>query len=81
MTQTNIATLVKAEYGDLVGARVATVRQLTTTELADLGWEDYDHDFAVVLFLDNGKALIPSRDPEGNGPGHLFVEGWKPVAE
>jgi hypothetical protein len=26
-----------------------------------------------VLILNDGTALIPMRDPEGNGPGHLDI--------
>jgi len=28
----------------------------------------------MVIILDDGTALIPSSDPEGNDSGHIFVE-------
>ena len=31
-----------------------------------------------VLILNDGTALIPMRDPEGNGPGHLDIAETAP---
>lgn len=67
---------IEKEYGSIVGAKIIGVRPLTASELADMWWDD-SYDVAFAILLDNGQALIPSRDPEGNGAGHVFVERWK----
>lgn len=67
---------IATEYGALVGAKILTVRALTASEIEMLGWDDRG-DVPFVIMLDNGKALIPSMDSEGNGAGHVFVESWK----
>jgi hypothetical protein len=66
---------VAREYGTLVGAKIIGVRTLTASELELMGWADgYSSEVALMLILDDGRALIPSMDSEGNGAGHLFVE-------
>lgn len=67
---------IQREYGSIVGAKIVGVRPLTASELDDMGWED-SYDVGFVILLDNGQALIPSMDPEGNGAGHVYVERWK----
>ena len=52
----------------LVGRKIVEVRYLDDEEAEDLGWDDA----AIVLVLDDGTRLYPSRDSEGNGPGVLF---------
>ncbi len=59
----------------LRGRTIKDVRAMTAEEIKMFGW--YDNGTAVVLLLDNEMAIIPSRDPEGNGPGFLFVEKTK----
>jgi hypothetical protein len=40
-----------------------------------MGWSDgYSSEVPFVIILDDGRALIPSMDSEGNGAGHVFVE-------
>jgi hypothetical protein len=58
------------QYGEkhLVGRKIVAVRYLTRDEAEALGWNER----SVVLVLDNGAALYPSADDEGNGPGALF---------
>ncbi len=68
---------IETEYGMLVGAKIVNVRPLTAGELEDIGWDDDGGVVPFTILLDNGRALIPSIDPEGNGAGHLFVEEWK----
>lgn len=65
---------VKEEYGAIVGQKIAQVRALSAQEQKDFGWEMYRGKVAMVIILENGAALIPSQDPEGNGPGHIFLE-------
>jgi hypothetical protein len=64
------------EYSTFVGKKIQTIRPLTKAECEDLAWEydDRYQDFpAFVIIFDDGQALIPSRDPEGNGPGFLIT--------
>lgn len=75
-TTTEARHIVLKEYGSLLHAKVLAVRPLTAAELDDLGWDDSSGTVPLVIFFDNGKALIPSMDPEGNGPGHLFLDDW-----
>lgn len=53
------------------GRTIAKVRPMTKDELDANGWDDR-WDGVVVLELDDGTRLFPSRDPEGNGPGAMF---------
>jgi hypothetical protein len=53
----------------LVGRTIKQVRKMTAKELEAEGWEG---DHALVIELDNGTLVYPSRDDEGNGPGALF---------
>ncbi len=57
----------------LVGASVSNVRKMTQGELNSHYWDD-NRGFnpVYVVELDNGVALYPSRDGEGNGGGVLF---------
>lgn len=67
------AEYIKKEYGELVGKTIKQVRPLTKTECEDLAWEyDYEYEAMVVIFTDN-TAMIPMRDPEGNGAGFLAL--------
>lgn len=68
------ADYVKREYGSLVGRKIKTVRPLTKRECEDFGWDTGYGAVPMAIILDNGTALIPSSDPEGNDAGHIFVE-------
>lgn len=59
------------EKTGLIGRTIKAVRPMTARELASQGWEDDPHG-GIVLILDDGTRLYPSRDEEGNGPGALF---------
>lgn len=65
---------IKREYGSLVGRKIKTVRPLTHGECEDFGWDSDSSGVPMVIILDDGTALIPSSDPEGNDAGHIFVE-------
>lgn len=54
---------------ELVGKAIVAVRYLTEEEREELGW----YDRSVVLQLDDGTLIWPSRDDEGNGAGALFT--------
>lgn len=68
---------IEKEFGMLVGAKIVGVRALTASEIEDIGWDDRGSAVPFTILLDNGRALIPSMDAEGNGAGHLFLEEWK----
>ena len=57
----------------LVGASVSNVCKMSAEGLKANGWDD-NRGFnpVYVIELDNGVALYPSRDGEGNGGGVLF---------
>ena len=53
----------------IIGRKVKSVRYMTVDEAGEYGWSDS----AVVITFDNGTAIFPSRDDEGNGAGALFT--------
>ena len=59
----------------LVGRRIVEVRAMTQRELDVERW--YADGFMPVLVLDDGTAIFPSRDGEGNGPGVLLGKSAK----
>jgi hypothetical protein len=57
----------------LMGRTIVDTRRMTVAELEREGWDVEPGDEPpLVLVLDNGTMLYPSRDWEGNGPGCLF---------
>ena len=52
----------------LIGRTITAVRSLSPAELRAEMWDRSP----IVLVLDDGTILLPSRDEEGNGPGALF---------
>jgi hypothetical protein len=70
----NTNAYVKREYGSLVGKKIETVRPMTPAEMRMFYWNNGAGGVGMVIELDDGTALVPSCDPEGNGPGHIFVE-------
>jgi hypothetical protein len=62
------------EWGQLVGAKLISIRNATEDEAQDLmGWEFSNHNPMPILGFDNGLSLILSQDPEGNGAGFAFL--------
>ena len=53
----------------LVGRKVVAVRYMTTEEAEAHGWVSRP----LVIQLDNGLIVYPSRDDEGNDGGALFT--------
>ena len=53
----------------LVGRTTKRIRYLSDKEVEELGW----YNSAVVLELDDGTAIWPSKDDEGNDAGALFT--------
>ncbi len=57
----------------LAGRTIKTVRYMRPDEAKSLGWEK----LSLVLELDNGTLLFPSRDDEGNDAGAMFGQDNK----
>lgn len=64
---------IQKEFGSLVGRKIVGVRLLTEQECAEMGMEAGYGQAAFILELDDGRAVMPTADPEGNGPGFLFL--------
>ena len=43
---------------------------MSKEETEDYGW----YSAGLVLILDDKTQIVVSKDPEGNGPGALFVD-------
>ena len=71
----NPTKYVEEEYGSMVGLKVQEVRLMTPVEAEAYGWEISRYGaLPIVIFFEGGMTLVPSSDPEGNNPGHLFYE-------
>lgn len=57
----------------LVGRTIVGVRYMTDKECTDMDWMQK----SIVLILDNGLQIYPSRDDEGNDGGALFTTDEK----
>ncbi len=68
-------------YGFLAGKTILGVRAMTQEEMELFGWDNNSSKDAIIVLLSGGHAIIPSQDPEGNGPGHLFVERTETVVD
>lgn len=67
------------EYKKLEGRRIVEVRELKEEEYALFDWQPSSSHPGMIYILDNGQVMVPSMDPEGNGPGHIFVEQGDPA--
>lgn len=52
-----------------LGKKIVAVRYMSQEEADEMGWDSRP----VVLQLDDGNILFPSRDDEGNDAGALFT--------
>ncbi len=55
----------------LVGRKITNVRYLSQEEADNLGWGKR----CVVLHLNDGSLIFPSKDDAGNDAGTLFGQG------
>jgi hypothetical protein len=53
----------------LVGKKITKVRYMTEKERDQIGWDARP----IVIILDDGTALYPSQDDEGNNAGSIFT--------
>ena len=65
--------IIREAYGSIVGRKIVKVRPLMQEELDDMYWNQRYGSVGFAIILDDGQVLIPSCDPEGNGPGHVFI--------
>lgn len=56
----------------ILGQKITQVREMTAKEKEEEGWSDWPGK-VLVIELENGTKLFPSRDGEGNGPGVMFA--------
>ena len=61
-------------WDDIVGQKITGYRKLTKQEKRDNDWE---HDDAIAIQLENGKEIWCLRDSEGNGPGIFIMNDLK----
>ena len=52
----------------MIGRKIVEVRKMTKKEIEREGWDSG----TVAIVLDDGTAIYPSQDDEGNGSGALF---------
>ena len=71
--ETKIPLSAKPAYP--VGLTITAVRWSTSEDLKQVGFEPTDSygDAPQTLVMSDGSLIIPSQDPEGNGPGFLFT--------
>jgi hypothetical protein len=53
----------------LVGKKIVKVSYMHPDNMDEMGWDRAP----LVIILDDGTSIYPSRDDEGNGPGSLFT--------
>lgn len=71
--QNSLNHFIQSEYGSFLGKTVFQIRPLRQSELQQFGWTASSRDCPMVIIFSDGQALIPSCDPEGNGPGFLLT--------
>ena len=60
-------------FKNLIGKRIVGVRYLTKEETEANYW----YSSPIVIELDDGSALIPQQDDEGNDGGALWIANSK----
>jgi len=60
-------------FKNLLGKRIVGVRYLTKEETDASGW----YSSPIVIELNDGSALIPQSDDEGNDGGALWIANSK----
>lgn len=63
---------VRQMYADIIGASIADVVPVTASLRREFGWDD-TLNTGIVMILDDGTALIPLSDTEGNAPGAIEI--------
>jgi hypothetical protein len=55
----------------LVNRKISDLFYMGDGDVNAMGW----YESGLVLVLDNGMQVIVQQDPEGNGPGSLYLAG------
>jgi hypothetical protein len=55
----------------LAGRTIKNVFYMNPEDVENMGW----FESGLVLVLDNGVQVLVQQDPEGNGPGSLYLAG------
>jgi hypothetical protein len=64
-------------FQPLVGRTIKSVRWMLDAEQKKLNW----YHAPIVIQLDDGTLLYPSRDDEGNDAGALFVQAGRIIKD
>jgi len=73
MQMQTIEELVAKQYSSFIGKSIAKIRPLTEKEMKSFYWEPHSGDVPLAIIFEDGQVLIPSSDPECNGPGFLIA--------
>ena len=59
----------------LIGRRIVSVAALTRKQSTAIGFDEATIGMnpALAITLENGVLVIPTADPEGNGPGWMEI--------
>jgi len=74
-TQEQMQAALDTEYGSFIGKVIHTIRPLRESEISEIGWDGIVgfNDIPMAIVFTDGQVLIPSQDPEANGPGFLLT--------
>lgn len=73
MPTATLEKIIHEEYASFVGKTIHSIRPLRESELKSLYWDPCSGDVPMAIIFTDGQVLIPSSDPEANGPGFLIV--------
>lgn len=73
MPTTTIEEVIVQEYSSFIGKTIHSIRPLKDSEMKSLYWDTHTGDFPIAIIFTDGQVLIPSSDPEANGPGFLLT--------
>lgn len=59
----------KEAQKQMLGKKIIGVRYMTEDEADQRGWWSR----GLIIELEGGQTIVPSKDDEGNGPGALFT--------
>lgn len=65
--------LIEEHYGSFIGKTIHSIRPLMHSEMKSLYWDIHSGDVPMAIIFTDGQVLIPSSDPEANGPGFLLA--------
>jgi hypothetical protein len=74
-TQKQMQEILNDQYGSFVNKTIHSIRPLKESEISEIGWDGLVgfNDIPMAIVFTDGQVLIPSQDPEANGPGFLLT--------